>query len=136
MSYATGAPSMPPITIAKKDFNYLSAWMKRSTPSAISRFLKQELERARVTKVPGKNVVRLGSRVRYLDTSRATPSSVTLVGPLDADIKRHRVSVLTSIGTALLGLAEGQRIRFFTPWSGERTLIVLKVDNENARYDS
>lgn len=136
MSSVTGAVHMPPITIARKDFKYLSAYAKRAVPSAFSKFLKHELSRAHVVDEPGKKVVRLGSRVLYQDTSRTTPSSVTLVAPVDADIKRRRISVLTSIGTALLGLKEGQRIRFVTPWSGERTLIVLEVDNDDRRYAS
>ncbi len=136
MSSATGTLHTPPITLARKDFKYLSAWMKRAVSSPISKFLKHELDRARVVEAPGDKVVRLGSRVLYMDASKRTPSDITLVAPGDADLKRRRLSVLTTVGTALLGLEAGQKIRFVTPFSGERTLTVLKVDNENARYDS
>lgn len=136
MSHATGTVHMPPITIARKDFKYLSAWTKRAVPSPISKFLKHELRRARVVETPVDTVVRLGSRVLYFDAGRRAPSSVTLVAPTNADLKHGRLSILTTLGTALLGLEAGQTIRFVTAWSGERTITVLEVHNENARYDS
>jgi regulator of nucleoside diphosphate kinase len=71
--------------------------------------------------------VRLGSRVRYHDLARPVPIEITLVLPHEADISRGRVSVLTPVGAALIGLSEGQRITFSMPWGQERTLAVVKV---------
>ena len=72
--------------------------------------------------------MRLGSRVRYHDLGRPVPIEITLVLPHEADISRGRVSVLTPVGAALIGLSEGQRITFSMPWGQERTLAVVKVD--------
>src|SRR5690606_29704845 len=71
--------------------------------------LLAELDRAQVSKdgsVPA-DVVRMGSQVRFKpDTGEE--KTVTLVFPGDADISAGKVSVLTPIGTALLGLTQGQ----------------------------
>ncbi len=118
----------PPITLLKKDFDYLSHLSDVEAPSAVARFLEQELSRARVVQSTNRKVVRLGARVRYQDLSKTTPSTITLVAPQEADISHQRVSVMTPVGAALIGLEEGQRISFVMPWTGERTLQVLKVD--------
>lgn len=65
-----------------------------------------ELERARVvsdSSVPG-NVVRMGSTVEY-ETDTGDGRTVTLVFPRDADISEGKISILTPIGTALIGLS-------------------------------
>ena len=73
--------------------------------------LLHELERARVVddgKVP-EDIVRMGSTVRYRTDSDQEPQ-VTLVYPVDADIADERISVMTPVGTALIGLRVGQSI--------------------------
>ena len=52
---------------------------------------------------------------------------IILVYPLDADITRRRVSVLTPVGAALLGLSVNQTISFHTRIGERRELTVLKV---------
>ena len=71
--------------------------------------LLYELERARVVddgKVP-EDIVRMGSTLRFI-TDAGEDRTVTLVFPAEADIAEGRVSVLTPIGIALIGLAAGQ----------------------------
>lgn len=75
----------------------------------ISDGLLLELERARVvsdSSVPG-TVVRMGSTVEY-ETDTGDGRTVTLVFPIDADISEGKISILTPIGTALIGLSVGQ----------------------------
>jgi regulator of nucleoside diphosphate kinase len=73
--------------------------------------LLAEIERARV--VPGSSVpagvVRMGSVVEFRQEGGRT-RRVQLVYPGLADIAANRISILTPIGTALLGLREGQSI--------------------------
>jgi regulator of nucleoside diphosphate kinase len=52
---------------------------------------------------------------------------VTLVFPGEADISRDRISILTPIGIALIGLSEGQSITWVTRDGRERGLTVLSV---------
>ena len=51
-----------------------------------------------------------------------------LVYPGEADIAAGRVSVLTPIGTALIGLAEGQSIVWQTRTGVSKRLTVLKME--------
>ncbi len=73
--------------------------------------LLAELERARV--VPdaklGEHIARMGSTLSY-ETGEGETREVTLVYPGEADISTGRISILTPIGTALIGLSEGQSI--------------------------
>lgn len=81
----------------------------------IADVLLEELERARIvsdTKVRT-NVVRMGSTLRYV-TDTGEERTVTLVYPGEADIASGKISILTPIGAALIGLASGQTIE----WEG------------------
>ncbi|MDW9961770.1 hypothetical protein GHK33_10680 [Sinorhizobium meliloti] len=89
-------------------------WPEWAAPACQPRLsLLLELERARVVSdaaVLG-NVVRMGSMVEY-ETDTADGRTVTLVFPKDG-------SVLTPIGTALLGLSAGQTMG----WTGRDTAM-------------
>ncbi len=73
--------------------------------------LLTELERAKVVERGAslQNTVQMGSTVEY-STGEGQSRKVTLVYPADADIAQGKVSILTPIGTALLGLRAGQSI--------------------------
>lgn len=89
-----------------------------------------ELERASVVAdgfVPP-DVVRMGSTVTF-ELDRAT-RTVQLVYPKDADIAEGKVSVLTPIGTALIGLRTGQSMTWRTRANRRQALTVLKVIQE------
>ena len=89
--------------------------------------LLYELDRARIVKdgqVPP-DVVRMGSIVRYR-TGR-DDRTVTLSYPAEADIAARRISILTPVGTALLGLRAGQSISFRTRDGRPQMLTVLMV---------
>lgn len=100
-----------------------------SGPSAqTAEHLLVELERARVVaqhKLPA-GAVRMGSTVSFTTTDGVS-RSIQLVYPGEADISQGKVSVLTPIGAALIGLSEGQSI----PWTArdgrELSLTVEKV---------
>lgn len=89
-----------------------------------------ELERAKVVKAAAlpDDVVRMGSTVTYLadDGQRMT---ITLVFPADADIATGRVSILTPIGTALLGLSPGQSMEWTARDQRRHRLSVERVEN-------
>jgi regulator of nucleoside diphosphate kinase len=121
----------PPIVI---DAGYIerlrglaSAAMDRS-PEVGDRLL-QEIERAKVlpsAKMPP-NVVNLGSQVTFRDNTAGREQTVILVMPKDANIAERRVSVLTPIGAALIGLSEGATIDWETRDGKSRELTVLRV---------
>ena len=90
--------------------------------------LLYEMERARV--VPDNkladDVIRMGSLARYR-THDGQEKDVTLVYPANADISQGKVSVLTPIGTALIGLRSGQSITWLTRDGRKNVLTVLTV---------
>lgn len=77
------------------------------------------------------NVVRMGSTVTY-KTEAGDARTVTLVFPGDADISDGKISVLTPVGTALLGLSTGQSIT----WNGRdgrpHQLTVFEVEESQS----
>jgi regulator of nucleoside diphosphate kinase len=89
--------------------------------------LLEEIERAelRPSHAIPSDVVTLGSEVVYRDGDRV--ETVRIVAPTEADIRNRRVSVLTPVGAALLGLAAGQRIAWDMPNGRTGVLEVLAV---------
>ena len=63
----------------------------------------------------------------YRDETTGREQTVTLVFPGEADIALGRVSVLTPIGVALLGLAEGASSSWDTLQGETRRLTVVRV---------
>lgn len=124
----------PNITLLVADHERLSALAHAasySEPDAAD-MLAEELERARV--VTGlnapKNIVRMGSDVLFRDDTTTEIRRVSLVFPSEADISRNKVSVLTPIGAALIGLRTGQSIAWRTRNGEVRRLTVLKATNQ------
>lgn len=105
---------------------------------ALAEQLLDELDRARIVgsgKMPA-NVVTLGNSVTYRDETTGREQTVMLVMPGEADIALGRVSVLTPIGVALLGLAEGASFSWETRQGQTRRLSVTRVAPAVAEDDS
>jgi regulator of nucleoside diphosphate kinase len=129
---ATREVSNPPwIVISEADHERLSRLAASAfdrSPDVAARLLG-ELDRAEVVspdRLPP-NVVAIGSTVEFMDRGGG-PRKVTLVYPGEADIARGRVSVLTPIGAALIGLSPGQSITWLGLDGQERWLTVLAVE--------
>ena len=95
----------------------------------VCEYLREELDRAHV--LPAEelcpDIVSIGSEVEFRDEQTGKTQKVILVYPFDADIAHRRVSVLTPVGAALLGLSINQTISFRTRTGERRELTVLKV---------
>ena len=91
--------------------------------------LLQEIERATVrppAEMPD-NVVAMNSRVRFRDEGTGAERQVELVYPQEANIEAGRISVLTPIGAALIGVGVGQSISCPTQNGRSRALTVLAI---------
>ena len=91
--------------------------------------LLAEMDRAKVVapaKLPAA-VVRMGSFVTF-DSDSAQHRRVQLVYPGEADIEQGRISVLTPIGAALIGLAAGQSIAWTARDGKKHVLTVTAVE--------
>lgn len=126
----------PPITVTRPDYDRLVqlAHQVATRSPAVAEFLSEELERASV--VPAAearpDVVTMGARVRFRMTPGGREREVTLVFPGDADLSANRISILTPVGVALLGLSPGQSLTWTDPGGHERTVTVLEVKGHPA----
>jgi len=87
-----------------------------------------ELERALIVPddtVPD-DVVRMNSTVLFRMIG-GDEQSVELVFPENADIASRKISVLTPVGSALIGMRTGQSITFVTRDGRKQVLTVLSV---------
>jgi regulator of nucleoside diphosphate kinase len=122
--------ALPAIRVAEDELQRLSS-LANSTMELfphVAQFLAAEMERATVTDEDElRGVVRMGSKVTYRDDATRASREVVLVYPHEANIELNRVSILTPVGAALIGLSAGQRIAFETPGQRTRSVTVLAV---------
>jgi regulator of nucleoside diphosphate kinase len=120
----------PRITLTADDYERLSLLARAAEdrmPDLVS-VLTDELERAHVL-ADGRpeQTVCMGSEVEFRDESTGKVQTVTLVYPGAADISQRKISVLTPVGTALIGLSAGDSITWETRLGELRRLTVLQV---------
>lgn len=126
---------LPPIKIRQSDSQRLAQLAEAAAETApdTADFLAGEIERATV--IPDTmslaGVVGMESDVIFRDDATGLQKQVKLVYPKSADIGEGRISVLTPIGAALIGLSAGQAISFETPSGELRSLTVLEVREPN-----
>ena len=121
----------PKIVINADDLDHLEALAEgaMACDAALADRLLDELGRAKVlppAKMPA-NVVGVGKTVTYRDETSGQERTVTLVYPEEADIAEGKISVMTPIGVALLGLPEGTSFHWDTRAEQRRTLTVISV---------
>ncbi|MCP1846262.1 MULTISPECIES: nucleoside diphosphate kinase regulator [Bradyrhizobium] len=129
------APALPPIVITASEAHRLSALADSSMAvfPRVAQFLARETDRAQLVADDADrlhDVVRMGSLVRYRDDETGDVREVVLVYPHEADIALRRISVLTPVGAALIGLSVGQTIDFQTPSQQTRSVTILAVTHE------
>ena len=73
------------------------------------------------------SLVTMNSRVLIADDFLGEERTLTLCYPPDADPKTGFVSILSPVGTALLGLAEGQMAHWSAPNGEQASARILKV---------
>lgn len=127
----TLASRKPAILITRNDHAQLTKLADSYATSHpdLAEELYTELDRARVlaTDKPGSPFVRLGSRFRFT-TDDGDDRTVTLVLPGEADIATGKVSVMTPMGVALIGLSGGQSMKWTARDGAVHTLTVVSVE--------
>jgi regulator of nucleoside diphosphate kinase len=91
--------------------------------------LEEILELARVVqpeRVPG-DVVTMNSRVQFRDLRTGEEGTVTIAYPTEADAAAQRISVLSPVGSALLGAAEGHELELPLPHGQTRRIRIESV---------
>jgi regulator of nucleoside diphosphate kinase len=127
----TQTAQRPPITLSNADFERLDnlvAAIERSQPD-VAAYLAEELDRAKIASkedLPDSLVV-MGADVTFRDDITGDVHHKQLVYPDQAHGEDDRLSILTPVGAALIGLSEGQSIDWHTRSGEERRLTILKV---------
>lgn len=131
---ATEIRSKPPITLSTDDYMRLStlAHAARKRMPDLAADLADEIGRADVlaNSTPPEHIVCMNCEVEFRDETTGKIQKITLVYPEDADISKRKVSVLTPVGTALIGLREGHSMTWETPSGEVRQLTVLTVGGQ------
>jgi regulator of nucleoside diphosphate kinase len=128
---ARAKPQKPSITLTASDHERLSGLVRvamNNMPDVASG-LADEIDRAHVM-AKGQHpigVVSMGSEVKFRDDTSGKIQKVFLVYPGQADISQDKISVLTPIGTALIGLRVGSSITWETRTGEFKRLTVLEV---------
>ncbi len=118
------------IVVTQGDYQRLQglANAARRRQPDVAEELAGELDRAGVV-ADGEiapDVVRMNSIVEFR-TEAGAARTVTLVFPGEADIAEGKVSILTPIGTALLGLSPGQSIDWLARDGRRHRLTIVSV---------
>ena len=122
--------ALPSLVVSEADYDrlFLLAERARQRTPEVADGLLAELGRARVvddTAMPA-DAVRMGSAVRFA-MDGGEPQDVVLVFPGEADIAQGRISILTPVGMALIGLSKGQRIAWTDAHGRSHELVVRAV---------
>jgi regulator of nucleoside diphosphate kinase len=127
------AKKLPPITMTEENHRVLSDLVEAVTVAPfLAEFLSQEIDRAHL--VPsnevGPDVVTLGSTVRFRERSSGATRLVRLVLPSEENSASGRLSILTPVGIALIGLSVGQEMEWSTRDGRTLGLTLLDVAHQ------
>ena len=123
------------LVLMKDDYNLLKTYLNnRSGKTTFDRQnaedLHAELKKAKLVskdEFPA-NVVRLNSTVRIKPEDKDYVMELMIVTPDKADIKERKISIMSPIGTALIGFRQGENVKWQVP-SGKKTFTILEVNN-------
>lgn len=119
----------PTIYFTEADYERLSN-LAGARDTLGARILTEELERAVIVDSADAHrpFVQLNSRVEFTDLTSGRTRRVQLVPPDQADIDQDRLSVMTPVGAALIGLPAGESIGVQTEDGRARVLVVVDVE--------
>lgn len=91
-------------------------------------FLRQEIGRAKKVDASkmGADYVTMNSEIEILDLDTGKTMAVKLVYPQEADFRSGRISILSPLGSALLGYKESSTVAFEVP-KGTKRIKITKI---------
>lgn len=127
----------PPITISSLDAVRLERMLHATGNSQFMGRddLQAELDRANIVdpKDIPPDVVTMNSTVTFKVALSDKEFSLTLVYPNDAGDSTKNISILAPVGSALLGLREGDEISWPKPGGGVLLVSILKITYQPER---
>lgn len=124
------------LVVTAQDFDRVQEAISSASGFDVDR-LDSELARAQIIdqKEAPRSLVTMNSEVTYEDVKSGKRHTVRLVYPRDANVSKNRISVFAPIGSALLGLREGQEIEWTMPGGVRRIKVVEVVYQPEAAGD-
>ncbi|HEY0927024.1 GreA/GreB family elongation factor [Brevundimonas sp.] len=121
---------LPAIHLSATDHALLTTLVGDAEADGVAGLLQQELGRAHVHRSGRRlHTVGLNCWVHYTDERSSRTRRVKIVPPAEADIDAGLISPLSHVGAGLLGLAQGQSIRWPDPAGRERTLTPVLIED-------
>ena len=126
------------LLLTKDDYNIIMSYIRRGLPTITfnrhdAEELEIELKKAKVVdkeELPS-DVVRLNSIVTIKEEKENKVMELTVVTPEKANIKERLISIMSPIGTALIGFRKGQQVKWKVP-AGKKTFTIMDVQNSMA----
>lgn len=117
------------LVISTLDYQQLMQLIEKNDTTAADT-LDQEISRAKIveTKKLPANIVAMNSTVTFIDLDSDEEKTIQLVYPQDADVSQLKISVLSPVGSALIGLKIGGTIEWPVPQGKVRHLKVTSVE--------
>ena len=124
------------LVLAKDDYEIIMSYIRKGLPTITfnrqdAEELEMELKKARVVhkdELP-EDIVRLNSTVTIKAEKENKIMELTVVTPERANIKQRLISIMSPIGTALIGFRKGQQVKWKVP-AGKKTFTIMDVQNQ------
>jgi regulator of nucleoside diphosphate kinase len=123
------------LLLTKDDYNIIMSYIRRGLPTITfnrhdAEELAIELKKAKVVDKEAlpSDVVRLNSTVTIKEEKENKVMELTVVTPEKANIKQRLISIMSPIGTALIGFRKGQQVKWKVP-AGKKTFTIMDVQN-------
>lgn len=124
------------LVLAKDDYDIIMSYIRRGLPTITfnrqdAEELEMELKKAKLVhknELP-EDIVRLNSTVTIKEEKENRIIELTVVTPEKANIKRRLISIMSPIGTALIGFRKGQQVKWKVP-AGKKTFTIMDVQNQ------
>ena len=127
----------PVVYVAETDLDRLNT-LAETAESPGGRLLAREMERAVVVAhgaLP-RDFVRLNSTVEYRDLLTGRARTLQIVLPQEADVDAERISVVSPVGAALIGLRAGDVFALSTEDGRPHVLHVASVREPAAEMEA
>lgn len=123
------------LMLSQEDHDIILSYLKRGWNNKTfnrqdAEELESEIRNAKVVKkekLP-EDVVRLDSVVVISEEDDNKLLELKVVTPARADIKNRKISIMSPIGTALIGFRKGDKVSWKVP-AGRKTFTILEVKN-------
>lgn len=127
------------LLLSVNDYERIAGLVLNYTSENLEQLLT-ELDRATILKdedIPH-TVVKMNSTLVFKDLHSLEEAEVTLVYPEHSNLEKNKISILAPLGSALIGLSEGQDIEWAMPNGKVRKLQIVHVkrDNHPLNFDS